>query len=118
LLKRYAQLHHAACLCSIVQAVDSLVESLQYGDDEGEEEEEGDSDATDKAAGPAARTTAAAAAAAPVSLQELRAALLSADLRKTGAGCLPDDVNRAHSSSIKGPLVLQVRCCLGCCLIA
>jgi hypothetical protein len=44
--------------------------------------------------------------------------LLSADLRKTGAGCLPDDVNRAHSSSIKGPLVLQVRLCLGCLLFA
>jgi hypothetical protein len=42
------------------------------------------------------------------SFAELRAALLDCDLRKYGAGCLPDDVNRAASSSIKGPLVLQV----------
>jgi hypothetical protein len=42
------------------------------------------------------------------SFAELRAALLDCDLRKYGAGCLPDDVNRAASSSIKGPMVLQV----------
>jgi hypothetical protein len=42
---------------------------------------------------------------------ELRTALLDSDLRKTGAGGLPDDVNRTASSSLKGPLVLQVTAC-------
>lgn len=69
-----------------------MAESLLYDDDDGD----------DTTAAPAS------ASAGPVSLQELRAALLAADLRKTGAGCLPDDVNRANSSSIKGPMVLQV----------
>lgn len=78
--------------------------------------EDDEEDATDTpAAAAAASKGRSGAAAQSVSLQELRAALLDADLRKIGLGCLPDDVNRAHSSSIKGPMVLQVQLG-GCCL--
>jgi hypothetical protein len=68
-----------------MQPLEALVQELQEDDDE-----QGNSSSS----GP--------------SLAELRAALLDCDLRKYGAGCLPDDVNRAANSSIKGPLVLQV----------
>jgi hypothetical protein len=86
------------------QALQSLAEELLY---EGEGESEG-------AGAPTASTAAPARAA--VTHSELRAALLDSDLRKLGAGCLPDDVNRANSSSIKGPLVLQV--CVALCVRA
>ena len=82
-----------------LQASQSLAESLLY--DEGEDDD-------DAAAGQGAGRGSAGRSSTSVSLQELRAALLDADLRKTGAGCLPEDVNRANSSSIKGPMVLQV----------
>lgn len=82
-----------------MQAIQATAEELVY------EDEEDDSTEAPSAAASKGRSGAAAQS---VSLQELRAALLDADLRKIGAGCLPDDVNRAHSSSIKGPIVLQV----------
>lgn len=81
----------------------SVAEGLLY-DEDGDDGEEGGQSAAPQ------RTS--------VTLPALRAALLTADLRKVGAtaGCLPDDVNRAHSSSIKGPMVLQVmpNCCQVC----
>jgi hypothetical protein len=87
---------------TVLQAVQSTAEELVYEDD--------DEDATDTpSAAAAASKGRSGAAPQSVSLQELRAALLDADLRKIGSGCLPDDVNRAHSSSIKGPMVLQVQ---------
>lgn len=46
-----------------------------------------------------------------LSYSTLRTALLNCDYRKFGAGCLPDDVNRASSSVLKGPYVLQVFSC-------
>jgi hypothetical protein len=69
----------------IMQPLEALVQELQEDDEQG---------GSSSSSGP--------------SLAELRAALLDCDLRKFSAGCLPDDVNRAASSSIKGPLVLQV----------
>jgi hypothetical protein len=78
-------------ILSNLQAIQSVAEGLWYEDGEDDEE---------PAQTPAAGQT--------VTLQGLRSALLDADLRKLGSGCLPDDVNRSHSSSIKGPMVLQV----------
>lgn len=42
--------------------------------------------------------------------QAAEQALLCTDLKEVGAACLPDDVNRADSKKLAGPLVLQVRC--------
>ncbi|KAI7838895.1 hypothetical protein COHA_007360 [Chlorella ohadii] len=42
------------------------------------------------------------------SLQQALAVLLDADLKQVAAPCLPDDINRADSKKVAGPLVLQV----------
>lgn len=74
----------------LVQALDLIAQELSGAD----EEEDPNTDISPAAVEPGHA--------------ELRAALLDCDYRKLGLGCLPDDVNRAHSSSIQGPLVLQV----------
>ncbi|KAL4450546.1 hypothetical protein ABPG77_000902 [Micractinium sp. CCAP 211/92] len=43
-----------------------------------------------------------------VALPQALHALLNADLAQVGAAALPGDVNRAHSKTLTGPLVLQV----------
>lgn len=83
-----------SCAFLDLQSVQYIAEELLYDDD---------ADAAETTA-----QTSRAAAGQSVTLQELRTALLNTDLRKAGAGWLPDDVNRVNSSSIKGPLVLQV----------
>jgi hypothetical protein len=82
--------------------VQSVAEGLLYDDDEEDDQAAG-------AAPVAARGGNSSSSQQTVSLSELRQALLDADLRKLGSGCLPDDINRANSSSVKGPMVLQVR---------
>lgn len=76
----------------------SVAQGLLYDDDE-----------DDQAADAPAAARGGSSSQQTVSLSELRQALLDADLRKLGSGCLPDDINRANSSSVKGPMVLQVR---------
>lgn len=76
-----------------MQSLEALAQELL--EDDGEQQP-GSSSSTSTAACPG--------------FSELRAALLDVDLRKYGSGCLPDDINRAASSSVRGPMVLQVRC--------
>lgn len=41
-------------------------------------------------------------------MEAARRALLDTDLRQVGQAALPEDVNRADSKKLAGPLVLQV----------
>ncbi|KAF6253277.1 hypothetical protein COO60DRAFT_434969 [Scenedesmus sp. NREL 46B-D3] len=72
------------------EPAETLAQELQEGDEQG------------------ITSSSSSSSSSRPSFAELQSALLDCDLRKFGAGCLPDDVNRAASSSIKGPLVLQV----------
>lgn len=83
--------------CPPTQAVQSVAEGLLYDEDD-----------DDQAADAPAAARGGSRSQQTVSLSELRQALLDADLRKLGSGCLPDDINRANSSSVKGSMVLQV----------